>query len=340
MRISVVIPYYQRERDILARALKSIFNQQLDSETHLDVIVVNDASPFDPAVDIAAAGAPPPRVTVRVVARSNGGPAAARNTGFDAVTNEADHVALLDSDDMWRSNHIVRAIAGLRASGADVYFSSYTRHNASDYLKTARMFTQPMPGPDDLKPLPGDGYLVASGRQIAAYAAREFLAHSSTVVCNATLIRSGLRMPERLRWAGEDHNFFIDMTLLANRVCVSVQAEADLGKGVSIYEDACEWGSLKDLRRRAYNIASNRRVQRRFNWPRAVRHDLSGALAAGRRVVGYLLMRRVVRLHGPDMEALGIVWSVDRQTVLCAPFSVLDVFARKLLRRVWPAVTP
>ena len=108
---------------------------------------------------------------------------------------------------------------------------------------------------------------------------------------------------------------------------IFIEAEADLGRGVSIYEDAFEWGSMKDLRRRTYNIASARRVQQRANWPRAVRLDLSDGVA-------YLLVRRVIRSRGPDMEALGMVWSLDRQTVLCAPFSVLDVFARKVLRRV------
>ena len=58
MKVSVVIPYYQEEPGILARALKSIFDQQLDAETTLDVIIANDTSPLDPAVDIAAVGAP------------------------------------------------------------------------------------------------------------------------------------------------------------------------------------------------------------------------------------------------------------------------------------------
>ena len=188
------------------------------------------------------------------------------------------------------------------------------------------MFRKNLAGLEAVQPLPG-GYHVISGRQMAAYAARQFIAHSSTIVCRTKLIHAGLRMPEKLRWAGEDHNFFIDMTLRAGDVCVSLEAEADLGRGVSIYEDAFEWGSMKDLRRRTYNIASARRVQQRANWPRAVRLDLSDGVA-------YLLMRRVIRSRGPDMEALGMVWSLDRQTVLCAPFSVLDVFARKVLRRV------
>ena len=340
MKVSVVIPYYQEEPGVLARALTSIFAQELDADTTLDVIIANDTSPLDPAVDIAAVGPPPAQIALRVINRPNGGPAAARNTGFAAVPADADYMAMLDSDDTWSPNHIARALEGFRVSGADVYFSDHASHHHQGYLEGVRMFSDPLPGPGALEALPGDRYFVASGRYMASSAAREFLAHSSTVLCRASMIRDGLRMPEKLRWAGEDHNFFIDMTLIADKVCLSMQSEAALGKGVSIYEGAHEWGSLKDLRRRAYNVAAVRRVQHRTNWPRAIRADLAEGVAAGRRIVGYLLMRRILRPRGPDMEAVRLVWSVDRQTVVFAPFSVIDVFARKVLRKVGLKVAP
>lgn len=340
MKISVVIPYYQEAPGILARALKSIFEQQLDAGVMLDVIVVNDTSPLDPAVDIAAVGAPPSQIAIRVIPRPNGGPAAARNTGFDAVPADAGYMAMLDSDDTWSPNHIARAIEGFRLSNADVYFSDHASHHHAAYLDGTKMFTDPLVSPGALEPLAGDRYFVASGHYMASSAAREFLAHSSTVLCRASMLRDGLRMPEKLRWAGEDHNFFIDMTLKADKVCLSMHSEAALGRGVSIYEGAHEWGSLKDLRRRAYNVAAVRRVQNRSNWPRAIRADLAEGVAAGRRIVGYLLMRRILRPRGPDMEAVRLVWSIDRQTVVCAPFSVIDVFARKVLRKAGLKVAP
>ena len=57
-------------------------------------------------------------------------------------------------------------------------------------------------------------------------------------------------------------------------------------------------------------------------------------------MVGYLLLRRVLSKRGPDMSSLQLVWSLDRATVLFAPFSVIDVFARKLLRRAGMPVAP
>lgn len=340
MKVSVVIPYYQEEPGILARALTSIFVQELDSDITLDVIIANDTSPLDPAVDIAAVGEPPAQITLRVINRPNGGPGAARNTGFDAVPADADYVAMLDSDDTWTPNHIARALEGFRLSGADVYFSDHASHHHAGYIADARIFTQPLPGPGALEPLPGDRYLVASGRYIACCAAREFIAHCSTVVCRAGIIRDGLRMRENLRWAGEDHNFFIDLTLIADKVCLSRLSEAAQGKGVSIYESAHVWGTLKDLRRRAATAAAIRQMQRSARWPRAIRAELSQSVAAVRRIASYLLLRRILRPRGPDMEAVRLVWSIDHDTIVLMPLGVMDVFARKVLRKLGFKVEP
>lgn len=339
MKVSIVIPYYQEQPGILARALTSLYAQEVGREVVLDVIIVNDASPIDPMIDIAALGDPPGHVGVRVITRANGGPAAARNTGFDAVPADTEFVAMMDSDDTWTPNHIARAIEGLASADADLYFSDHATHHAPDYLKGTRLFLDPLGGEGELTPLPGDRFHVCSGRQMAAYSAREYLAHTSSIVLRANLL-AGTRMAEKLRWAGEDHNFFIDLTLKARRVCVSMHPEVQLGRGVSIYESSLEWGSMKDLRRRAFNVLSVRRVQHRTRWPKPVRADLSASMAAGRRTVGYLLMRRVLSKRGPDMASLRLIWSLDRTTVLLAPLSVIDVFTRKLLRRAGLAVTP
>jgi hypothetical protein len=57
-------------------------------------------------------------------------------------------------------------------------------------------------------------------------------------------------------------------------------------------------------------------------------------------MVGYLLLRRVLSKRGPDMSSLQLVWSLDRTTVPFPPFSVIEVFARKLLRRAGMPVAP
>ncbi len=93
-KIAIVIPYFQREAGILGRALASAYAQNAEN-VEITILVVDDASPFDPAQEIEAAGPPPAHVKVEIIGRENGGPGAARNTGFDAAVKFADFIAML-----------------------------------------------------------------------------------------------------------------------------------------------------------------------------------------------------------------------------------------------------
>ena len=80
--VAVVIPYFQREAGVLARALRSIFSQ--DEPPAHEIIVVDDGSPAPAEQELA--GLDETLVSdVRIIHQPNGGPAAARNTGLDAV---------------------------------------------------------------------------------------------------------------------------------------------------------------------------------------------------------------------------------------------------------------
>jgi glycosyltransferase involved in cell wall biosynthesis len=92
--VTVIIPAYNR-REMVARALASVSRQ---TARPAEVIVVDDAS--DDGTAEAAE-----RLGARVIRHdSNGGTAAARNSGLAGATQE--WVALLDSDDEWLPNHL------------------------------------------------------------------------------------------------------------------------------------------------------------------------------------------------------------------------------------------
>src|SRR5688572_21207423 len=96
-KLTVVIPYYQKEPGILRRALASVFAQTLED---FHVLVIDDESPY-PIADELAGLAQEKRERITVIRQPNGGPGGARNTGLDNVPADSDFVAFLDSDDVW-----------------------------------------------------------------------------------------------------------------------------------------------------------------------------------------------------------------------------------------------
>lgn len=121
--VSVVVPVYDRV-DPLARALDSVLAQTV---ADLEVVVVDDGSTA-PVADLVE-GYEDPRVRYRRHPE-NRGVSAARNTGLDAA--RGDHVAFLDSDDVWRPAKLERQLDRLAAAGDDavaVYCDAVTHRS-------------------------------------------------------------------------------------------------------------------------------------------------------------------------------------------------------------------
>ena len=98
--VSVIIPAYNSASTI-TRALQSVAAQTL---APLEIIVVDDAS-TDNTQELATNFASTSSIPLRVITQpANGGPSAARNTGWDAATS--DYIAFLDADDQWHPRKI------------------------------------------------------------------------------------------------------------------------------------------------------------------------------------------------------------------------------------------
>src|SRR4051794_37638105 len=99
----VIIPFYQSEPGILARALHSVFSQkQVDIPR---VILIDDGSPIDPTRELAELSSGF-RSYVEIIRQKNAGPGAARNRGLLAARARSDIIAFLDSDDIWEPTHL------------------------------------------------------------------------------------------------------------------------------------------------------------------------------------------------------------------------------------------
>jgi succinoglycan biosynthesis protein ExoW len=259
--ITIVIPYYQNEPGILKIALESVLAQRLPEGLKLDVIVVDDGSPSPSDLELedsSFAG-----LRIRVVKRPNGGPAAARNTGLDAKSKQAEYIAFLDSDDQWAPDHLDRAITTLGAD-ADFYFSDQSlgkptpcatrfqcicaEHGSPEFGESglpvsivARDAANPVISRRGL-----DGSYTFSDREGLTALLRSFLPHMSSTVIRASKL-GHVRFQADLRRAGEDYLYLLVLANLAREVCYSGHVGVSRGRGVGMYHSALAWDDSRSL---------------------------------------------------------------------------------------------
>lgn len=101
MQLSVIIPAYNREQTIAA-TVESV----LACGSNAEILVVDDGS-TDRTVEVARRFGS----QIQVIEQRNGGPASARNTGFER--SAGDVVAFLDSDDVWLPDVIPECLQSL-----------------------------------------------------------------------------------------------------------------------------------------------------------------------------------------------------------------------------------
>ncbi len=111
--VSILLPAYN-SRHLIGTAIQSALNQ---TERRLELIVINDCSTDDTAEVVARFAQNDDRVKLLHMAR-NGGPAAARNIGFDAACGR--WIALLDSDDAYMPERLARLVGLADANAADM----------------------------------------------------------------------------------------------------------------------------------------------------------------------------------------------------------------------------
>ena len=238
--ITVIIPYYQKEPGILAKALASIAAQQ-NCPMPVHVIVVDDASPAPASPELVSAG-PMPH-PVQVIVQCNGGPGAARNTGLDNAPPGTRFIAFLDSDDEWTPDHLARAVAALD-SGYDFYFADHYQlgQTTSAFVRAGRI--QPTEHPE-LPNLPAG--LHAYQGDMLDQIIRGNLIGTSTVVYSFPHF-AAQRFKVEFTNAGEDYLFWMELVHRGAKIAFSSQCDVRYGKGVNVYAGA-GWGSEQHMLR-------------------------------------------------------------------------------------------
>ncbi len=111
--VSVVIPVYNAEKYIAA-TIRSITAQ---TESNIEIIVVDDCSKDTSATIIQQLAVGDPRVRYLRMPANTGGPAGPRNTGVAAA--RAPWIALCDSDDLWDPRKLELQLKCANAASAD-----------------------------------------------------------------------------------------------------------------------------------------------------------------------------------------------------------------------------
>ncbi|MDX0517067.1 glycosyltransferase [Sinorhizobium medicae] len=225
-KLTVVIPYYQKEPGILRRALASVFAQTFED---FHVLIIDDQSPY-PVADELVGLTSEQEVRITVVRQPNAGPGGARNTGLDNVPAGSEFVAFLDSDDVWTPDHLLNAYQSMTRFDADCYWASITGGDAFYYhfgvaaLEKSEMVTRLSEDP-----------LVVELPELQDVMLKDWsFLHMSCMVIGRKLFETA-RFEAALKLAAEDVLFFCDCVLAAKRVVLCDAAGAVRGEGLNIF---------------------------------------------------------------------------------------------------------
>lgn len=216
--VSVVIPTYNRAY-CLRRAVDSVLGQTHQS---LEVIIIDDGSTDNTRELVLSSYERDGRV--KYVRQDNRGVSAARNHGLRLA--QGDHVAFLDSDDVWKRWKLQVQLAGMRflphvgmvwsdmeaiEPNGNVFSRNYLRtmYSAYQWFRESQLFSESYPL-SEVAPELGDG--VKDG---TLYAGDIFspmvmgnLVHTSTVLIRRERLEKVKSFNEQWR-SGEDYDFHL-----------------------------------------------------------------------------------------------------------------------------------
>ncbi|GAA4163107.1 glycosyltransferase family 2 protein [Shinella granuli] len=310
-KLTVIIPFYQKEPGILERALRSVFAQNFND---FDVIVVDDESPYPADGDIIALS-PEDQARVRILRQENAGPGGARNTGLDHVAPETELVAFLDSDDTFAPGHLSRAHAAMTQFGADCYFASITGGDAFYY----HFGVADLAESETVVRLVEDPLLIEIPGLTQVMLKNWSFLHLSAMVIGRPLIEQ-VRFDAALRLAAEDVLFFCDCVLAARRVVLGAEAGAMRGEGVNIFHGV-DNDSPQFLRQQFNTWLALDRLETRFTERPAEVASLRAYKQTARRQALWGQARRVKRRKLPQFDMLAR-WALRDPRLIASAFAL------------------
>lgn len=322
--ISVIIPYYQNTSGILRRALESIA-QQDSWLKEIEVIIINDESPFSPEIDIDNFKAWPFKILI--INQVNTGPGGARNTGLDHVSEGTRYIAFLDSDDEWLPNHLTRAIFAL-SRGYEFYFSDFFQlnQNCSAFNRAKRIdiseHTTINSTIEGLHTYQGDMVnQIITGNIIG----------TPTVVYLFQRFKN-LRFDSRFKSAGEDYLFWLLLASRGAKIAFSSLPEVRCGQGVNIYSGA-QWGSDSYLQRTHNEIRYKKEIINLYNLTNFQYQLLAKNIAELRIVFIINIIHYLIKSNNASLKKILKYFINDPLTFIASPFFIFVIAIRKIKKK-------
>lgn len=329
--IAVIIPYYQKRAGILRRALNSVLQQRLPPEALVEVIVTDDGSPIPVESEIDGLAFQTP-FSLTIKKQANAGVGAARNTSLNSVAPDTTYIAFLDSDDVWKPEHLATAIAALDR-GYDFYFcdSQRSTDQLSKFAESA--FEQYL---DQHAAYLGNSLYQLDNKTFFDKAFRGRMFHTPTVVYRRS-IAPQLRLDASMRISGEDCLFFFTLLQARCRACCSTQQNVSCMEGVNEFAGRGGWNNPANLGVHMSQLLAYRRFGERLALsPEIVRFN-NWRIRKVRALFAFLTVRSFVKFRTSWSNEVVTLIHDDRSFWLWYPFYTAYVFVAYPLRLYDPS---
>ena len=324
IKTCVIIPFYQKQNGILAQAIKSIFNQDIDTNTNeIHITIIDDESSISATSELEGLSTPE-HFIIKLIQQKNGGPGAARNTGLDyAKSIDAKYVAFLDSDDIWLSNHLGEGIKALE-EGYGFYFCNHKRFNLeTDWFSSLENDNEWMNDEFIASKKSGGGIVKYHGKEIFHSMIRNYLSQTSTVIYNFADNQS-LRFEPALKKAGEDHFFWIELSA-KNKCVLSTKCNVYCGEGINIYFTSFDWSKPEAIDRYGYFLIFHHKLSTSGLLDDTIFREELERLEKTRTAYSYLFIRGLFKHRKFNSDLLKKILKYRPLTLIKMPFYFIKV---------------
>ena len=321
-KVSVIIPYFQKERGILRSVIESALNQRGDID--YEILVIDDESPISAEGEIGDLVEAEPE-KLKIIHQQNAGPGAARNKGIENVANNTKYIAFLDSDDHWMEGHLENAVFALE-KGFDFYFSDFY---FADY-KECSVFERA----EKIKKK--DHQCLDEHRELFHYKGSmvDQILIKGNVIGTPTVVYHFQKYPKlRFReqfYNGQDYVFWLDFAQISGSIVVSFQKECDCGVGLNIYAGA-GWGTERSLDRLSNELFLWGSVKKMYSLTFEQEKSNNLKIDSIRKMVIRDLFHRIIHFKKIRLKVLVKLLKTDISLIIKVPFGFAKILKEKLV---------